>query len=147
MNQLQVLIASSDTKKRDVLAAILVRYGVRPQITTNASGVRAAFARGPVHLVFCEDELPEGGFREVLRIANATRPAVPIVVCSRLGEIDQYLEVMEKGAFDFIISPYRCSEIEFILQRAWMPASSQSLGRKRIRDRNRGPAEPGVAYA
>jgi DNA-binding NtrC family response regulator len=79
------------------------------------SEVRAVLAERPVHLVFCEDGLPEGGFREVLRLAETAGSDVPLVVCSLLGELDEYLEAMQLGAFDFIAPPYRRVEVESII--------------------------------
>ena len=90
MSWLGVLVASSDAGKQTVLVDILAQCGLEPMTATNVGEVRAALAQRPVHLVFCEDALPEGGFREVLWLAKATGSEVPLVVSSLLGEIDEY---------------------------------------------------------
>jgi DNA-binding NtrC family response regulator len=86
-------------------------------MAANSVEVLAVLAQRPVNLVLCEAALPGGGFRQVIQLMNATGLGIPLVVCSRLGEWDEYLEAMQLGAFDFIAAPYRLSEIEFILNR------------------------------
>jgi len=124
MSQPQVLVANSDGARRDALAGILVQCGLRPLIANNMREVCALLAQHPVDAVFCEDCLPQGGFRQVLELTKATRSRVPLVVCSRLGELDQYLEAMHLGAFDFIVAPFRRDEVVFIinaLRRSHLP--------------------------
>lgn len=115
MSWLQVLVACSDPGRRSVLVDILSQLGLEPVIAADMNGVRTLFAQRPLHLVLCEDGLPQGGFRELLRLAKATGSEVAVVVCSLLGELDQYLEAMQLGAFDFIAPPYRRGEVEFIV--------------------------------
>jgi DNA-binding NtrC family response regulator len=68
-------------------------------------------------MVFCEDNLPEGGSREVLRLVRATRPDAQVIVSSLLGAWEEYLEAMHLGAFDFVAPPYRGDEIVSRLYR------------------------------
>jgi DNA-binding NtrC family response regulator len=112
---LQVLVVCSDPGRRSALVDLLAQFGLEPVVAADMNEVRAVFAQRPPHLVFCEEGLPEGGFREVLCLAKATGSEVAVVVCSLLGELDQYLEAMQLGAFDFIAPPYRRGEVEFIV--------------------------------
>ena len=134
MMRMQPLVASSDAARRDALAGILVHCGLRPLIAISVNGVRTAFALGRVHLVFCEDELPGGGFRAVMQLASAAAPAAPVIVCSRCGDLAQYLEAMEMGAFDFIAPPYRLSEVRFILGRIAETVLSKTRSTRSSRD-------------
>jgi DNA-binding response OmpR family regulator len=65
--------------------------------------------------VLCEDALPDGSFRDVLHTLQLGGSRVPLVVCSRLDEMEQYLEAMESGAFDFIAPPFRPTEVKAIV--------------------------------
>jgi DNA-binding NtrC family response regulator len=115
MSWLQVLVACSNSQRRSALVDILAQFGLQPIVAADMNEVRTICAQQPLHLVFCEDGLPEGGFRELLRLAKASGSEVAVVVCSLLGELDQYLEAMQLGAFDFIAPPYRRGEVEFIV--------------------------------
>jgi len=115
VSRLQVLIACSDSEQRAALMNVLALCDLQPMIAANLSEVRRALERGSVDLAFCEDRLPGGGFREALRMIKATGSNVPLVVSSPLGELDQYLEAMQLGAFDFVAPPYRRAEVESIV--------------------------------
>ena len=79
MSCLGVLVANSDTGKRTALVDILAQCGLESITVRSVDEVRAALAQQAVHLVFCEHALPEGGFREVLRLAQVTGSGVPLV--------------------------------------------------------------------
>jgi two-component system, response regulator, stage 0 sporulation protein F len=115
MSWFQVLVACSNPGRSIALVDILTQLGLEPVIAGDINEVRTIVARPPLHLVFCEEELPEGGFRGVLRLIKATGSEVAVVVFSLLGELDQYLEAMQQGAFDFIAPPYRRGEVELIV--------------------------------
>ncbi|MGH9502849.1 MAG: hypothetical protein ACRD20_08365 [Terriglobales bacterium] len=110
-------MAASGTETQTALAGILAQCGLESIAASNFSEVRAMFGtQPPPQLVFCEDDLPPGGFREVLRLARVTGSGALVVVTSLLGELDNYLEAMELGAFDFIAPPYRRIEVESIIK-------------------------------
>jgi DNA-binding NtrC family response regulator len=128
LNWLQVLVACSDVERRTALVGVLTQCGLEPLTAENVSEVRAVLTQRPVHVVFCEDELPYGGFREVLRLMKATGSEVPLVVSSLLGELDQYLEAMQLGAFDFIAPPYSRTEVESIVNSVRQNYLSKQVG-------------------
>lgn len=115
MSRLHILLACSDPATRRVLEETLAQLGLEPVIATDVNEVRAALSQESPQLLICEEGLPEGGYREVLRLAKAIGSEVPVVVCSLLDGMDEYLEAMELGAFDFIARPCRRSDVEFIL--------------------------------
>src|SRR5258707_1428876 len=105
MNLIQVLVVGSAVGKRKALVDILEECGLEPVIASNLGEVRNILGRRPIHVVFCEDNLPDGGFREILRLVKANRPEVQVVLSSMLGDVDEYIEAMNLGAFDFVAPP------------------------------------------
>ncbi len=71
-----------------------------------------------IDLIFCATQLNDGSFREVLRAMEFDQSRLPVVVFSRVGEPEEYLEAMRLGAFDFIAPPYRCSDLDWIVSNA-----------------------------
>ncbi|MCU1300208.1 MAG: two component, sigma54 specific, transcriptional regulator, Fis family [Candidatus Sulfotelmatobacter sp.] len=118
MNLIQVLVVGSAVGKRNALIDILEECGLKPVIASNLGEVRNILGRRPIHVVFCEDNLPEGGFREILRLVKANRPEVQVVLSSMLGDVDEYIEAMNLGAFDFVAPPYRRPEIVTVVDSA-----------------------------
>src|SRR5258708_34443470 len=106
MNLIQVLVVGSAVGKRNALIDILEECGLEPVIASNLGEVSNILARRPMHVVFCEDNLPDGGFREILRLVKANRPEIQVVLSSMLGDVNESIETINLGAFDFIAPPY-----------------------------------------
>ncbi len=119
MNPIQVLVTGCDAGKRTALSNLLEEYGLEPMIASNVEETRQILKRRPMHVVFCEDKLPDGGFREILCRVKAIRPEIQVVVSSMLGDVYEYIEAMNLGAFDFVAPPYRSSEIVSIVDGAY----------------------------
>jgi DNA-binding NtrC family response regulator len=128
MSWIQTLVACGDANRRSALLDILSQAGMEPESATSVNEVRAILGRRPMHIIFCEDDLPEGGYREVLRVARGTGFRTQVVVASPLGELDQYLTAMQLGAFDFVAPPYRPADIVSIINsvsREFLPRVGQ----------------------
>jgi DNA-binding NtrC family response regulator len=82
-------------------------------------------------LVFCEDRLSDGTYRDLL--GSTARPAKSrFVVLSTSPEIDdKYEEAMRLGAFEMIASPCRKSDIQWIVIRAMQEESRRGGNRRR----------------
>jgi DNA-binding NtrC family response regulator len=100
----KALVACCDCGNRQVLVALVDRYGLKPVIATSTSDAISMLSSEVVCVAFCQDDLPGDGFKAVLKAAK--RVAVPVIVSSRLADPERYLESMELGAFDFICLPY-----------------------------------------
>jgi DNA-binding NtrC family response regulator len=115
---IQVLVVGSDVGNRTALVQILEECGLEPVTASNVEETGNILARRPTHVVFCEDTLSDGGFREILRLVKATRPESQVVVASKLGDVDEYIEAMNLGAFDFIAPPYRDADVISVIDSA-----------------------------
>ena len=72
----------------------------------------------PPHLVLTDLELPDGDWSDVLRFAASACAPVNVVVVSPQVDIGLYIEAMELGAFDFMVSPPSLQELSHILRVA-----------------------------
>ena len=114
----QVLVAMSDSGGQSVLASTLAAKGLEPILAPNLREALDILNRKPVAMVFCEDKLQDGGFREILGENAKLVPSVPVVVCSPSYDHNLYMDAMTEGAFDFIAYPYAPREIDWILSCA-----------------------------
>lgn len=61
---------------------------------------------GAAEMVFTDTDLPDGTWLDVLRQAQQHHEFLPVIVVSRIPDIDLYLEALESGAFDFVTPPF-----------------------------------------
>jgi DNA-binding NtrC family response regulator len=72
----------------------------------------------PPHIVFTDMQLVDGSWAGMLSLAERTPLAVNVIVVSANVDIDSYVQVLERGAFDFIVPPFEVSEIDHIVRCA-----------------------------
>lgn len=111
----QVLVACSDPESWRTLLGVLAQCGLEPVFSSTVSEAREILAGQSVLLVFCEADLADGSFHDVLRAAETAEAKIPVVVASRRDDTAEYLEAMGSGAFDFIACPFRSAEVEWIV--------------------------------
>lgn len=72
----------------------------------------------PPHVVFTDTQLPDGTWSDVLSVAKKSSSSVSVVVVSRLADTHLYVETMDRGAYDFMVSPLGLAEVEHVLRCA-----------------------------
>jgi DNA-binding NtrC family response regulator len=79
----------------------------------------------PPHLVFTDIQLPDGDWADVLSFAASANAPVNVIVVSPRVDVPLYIQTMEHGAFDFIVSPPSVPELLHVLQSAAENVSSR----------------------
>jgi DNA-binding NtrC family response regulator len=59
-----------------------------------------------VELIFTDTNLPDGTWEDILHLAQRNSSFLPVIVVSRVVDIDLYLKTLEGGAFDFVTPPF-----------------------------------------
>lgn len=62
--------------------------------------------------------MPGTGGIDLLDEAHRFRPDLPIILLTGYGGMEEYLEVMNKGAFEYLPKPFPVSHLMGTLQRA-----------------------------
>jgi FixJ family two-component response regulator len=69
-------------------------------------------------VVFCDTAFAHDSFEELPRAISSGELIAPVIVCSRLYDPAVYLDVMNRGAFDFIVYPYRTDDVKWVVGTA-----------------------------
>jgi len=75
--------------------------------------------------VFCDWDCADGTWRDVLSRLQELQLQIPLVVLSRCGCEKEWIEVLEAGAFDFLVPPYTSSQILAVLEHALTSAQPE----------------------
>ncbi|TAM78712.1 MAG: response regulator [Acidobacteria bacterium] len=73
---------------------------------------------GTIDMVFTGTNLQDGRWDKVLELAQESKNYLPVIVVSRLVDVKLYLDVLGRGAFDFITPPFLTSDLARILRSA-----------------------------
>lgn len=103
----------------DWLRPALEQQSVEVSTARNcAEAALALWSNRPPHLVFTEVQLADGNWADVLTLAAKASEPVNVIVMSSFVDIGFYLQVIERGAFDFIVPPLSEPELFHVLSIA-----------------------------
>ena len=118
LDVLPILVVCAEEEHRERVVETIRMCGLRPASCSSLSEALSLLERQYFSVVFCEDTLPDGDFRTVLRETRKSATDVPLIVLSRLADWDAYLSAFGAGAFDYIACPPDSGETKRILWSA-----------------------------
>ena len=128
----RVLVISTG-ENRDVVTAAMSHWSIE---SVPCSGVREARTLLPTarpSLIFCEEDLPDGTYRELLNDVSKTAKTRVVVISAAAEQDAHYNEALALGAFDMIASPCRRSDVQWVAIRAMQDELRRSGGRRRMK--------------
>ncbi|MEO6703360.1 MAG: response regulator transcription factor [Jatrophihabitantaceae bacterium] len=106
-----VLVIEDEPNLRTLLTRLLADAGYTvTAAATGASGLQAALSQRH-DLIVLDLILPDFTGEEVLHILRASRPDERVLVLSSAPEIGRRVDVLERGAVDFLPKPFATAEL------------------------------------
>jgi DNA-binding NtrC family response regulator len=129
-DELWVLLVSYEEDPVRGMERILLDQGMITRHVGNCAEARAAL-REPVApaLVFTDTVLADGTWADVLKAASTAPTTAPVIVVSRLADIELYLDVLERGAYDFVVPPLSSADLAHIVGGALLKGRSATSAR------------------
>ncbi|HET9533573.1 MAG TPA: sigma-54 dependent transcriptional regulator [Blastocatellia bacterium] len=130
----RLLVIEDDSDMRDFLQDVLEDEGYE---TVTAVDGRAALAqierdRDAIDLVITDVRLPGIRGDKLLPVIREKRPEAPVVVITAFGSVEQAVQMVKSGAFQYIIKPFETSEFLRIIEEA-LEASAPQREQARLR--------------
>lgn len=105
----------------------LIRWSLRERLAIDgceieeAGTVRAAEAllkRQPFDVALFDLKLPDGNGLDLLRHAARCQPETMVVIITAHSSVDNAVQAMKEGAFDYVSKPFNLDEISMTVKRA-----------------------------
>ena len=118
MAQGKILVVDDESLMREFLAESLLSQGYEVDAAEN--GVKALdFINADSYDVILTDyKMPKVTGMEVLKRAREKMPDCKVVVMTAYGTVENAVEAMKIGAFDYITKPFSLDEIVLLVKRA-----------------------------
>jgi len=139
-----ILVADDEESVRFVLVKALESAG---HTVLQASGGREALDRlreRPLDLAFVDLRMPDYDGLAVLAAARESGLTTPVVIVTAQNTMDNAIEAMKRGAYDYIAKPFNIDEVQAVARRA-LEMARMSTDLKRVEREMRGRFEVGVA--
>jgi DNA-binding NtrC family response regulator len=118
LRQKDVLVACTDMSNRSALVHMLEGMSVNVFSCSTMNQISDVLSKQKVELVFCDENLSDGSFRDLLRAKQPWMGRPRIVVIFRVGEWAEYLEALQLGVFEVISTPVHSTDVELAVIRA-----------------------------
>jgi DNA-binding NtrC family response regulator len=114
----KLLIVDDDALIRRSLVELLRREGYQVfDASTGAQALEVAANVNP-QLVITDFNMPEIDGMQLLRDLHARKPDLPVILVTGYGTVEQAVEAMKNGAYDYVSKPILDEEMRLVVRRA-----------------------------
>jgi len=114
----QILVVDDEANLRRVLTAQLSRDGYEVHTAPDGEAGLAVLREHHIDLVITDLRMPKMDGLELLRQALRSDPQLPVVILTAHGTVDNAVEALKTGAFDYITKPFDQAEVRTIVKKA-----------------------------
>lgn len=117
MGQWKVLLVTND--RAAAIADALLDWGIEIVRCSTVSQARDILSHQSISQIFCDADLPDGSFKDMVEIARKASPEPRIIVLVPQNSRESiFREAIEAGAFDSIPSPASRPEVQWEIVQA-----------------------------
>ena len=113
-----IQIIEDDHNLAMVLSRVLTKEGYEVAVDHTVTEWKARLENvEPPGLILTDIYLPDGKGIEILEHAKAVSQNISVIVMTANATVESAIEAMKKGAFDYLLKPFRVEELVFTVQR------------------------------
>ncbi len=133
MKQVNVLVVDDDREVLSTLAEILSELRVNPITAGDGAEAIEKIRTRKIDLIITDLMMPNVDGFELIAKTRQLNVNIPIAVISGHGEVNNVVNALSRGAYNFITKPFTIKEIENIVKRG-LRLREFSLGTHRLLD-------------
>jgi two-component system response regulator FlrC len=118
-----VLVVEDDRPLQLALVSTLQTAGFDVLAAVDGGEALRIVDRSPVDLVVTDVQMSPVDGRELLRRLKQSKPALPVLMMTAYGTIEQAVAAMQEGAADYLVKPFESRELEQYVTRYVRPAA------------------------
>lgn len=112
-----VLLLSTDKTEVAVLQQILREHVILTP-ASNLPEVTFLLESNGYDALFCAWSFHSGTWHDALEKVRKCQPDLPVIILARIAEEKEWVQVLEAGAFDLLVSPYQERVVLAVLEQA-----------------------------
>jgi DNA-binding NtrC family response regulator len=114
----RILVVDDEAILRDAMAEALSRAGHAVDAFDSGRSALDRFSSESYDLVITDFRMPGMDGLEVLAEVRRNSPDVPVVLITAHGTVETAVAAMKRGAYDYILKPFKLDELELLVARA-----------------------------
>ena len=115
----RLLIIDDEENMRHMLSTFLAKNGYRTEVAADGAGALKLLRQNPCDIVLCDIRMPAmDGMTFLKRMQEEKLAESTVIMMSAYGTLDDAVEAMKMGAYDYISKPFKPDEILLTLKKA-----------------------------
>ena len=124
----RILVVDDEKVIRDILSDFLTLEGYHVETAEDGAAALAELRLHSYHVVLSDLKMPNMGGLELLEAIAAAGINVLTVIMTGFGTVETAISAMKRGAYDYILKPFKIEEVVRVLRRG--------LDRQRLQQEN-----------
>jgi two-component system response regulator AtoC len=125
----RILVVDDEENLRHMLQVMLKKQGYLVECASNGAEALHKATSGQHNFILCDIRMPTMDGRDFLKGCTEQGVQGTIIMMSAYGSVDDAIDCMKLGAYDYISKPFNSDEISLVLKKA--------EERERLKDENR----------
>ncbi len=114
----RVLIVDDDSGIRDILKQRLIRLGLKTREAGNGREALERLQGESFDTILCDIQMPEMNGLELVEYLGKINSTTPVIMLTGLIDLETAVDVMKKGAFDYLTKPIHSEALIMAVQKA-----------------------------
>ena len=114
----RLLVVDDEKNIREGLAASLEMDGYQVETAADGDAALRRFRKGDIDLLITDLRMPGLSGEELLKRVDAETPGIPVIVLTGHGTVENAVEAMRNGAYDFLTKPVDLGHLSLLVKRA-----------------------------
>ncbi len=118
MMNAHILVVDDDNGHRTMLEALLKKWKFHISSAINGREAVEMTKETPFDAILMDIRMPEIDGMEALEIIHNYNPAIPIIMMTAYSDIENAVEAVKQGAYDYLTKPLDFDRLKITLQRS-----------------------------
>jgi response regulator RpfG family c-di-GMP phosphodiesterase len=113
----RILVVDDEATIREILADFLSMEGFSVSTAKDGQGALSELSNSSYDMVLSDLKMPNMGGIELLEAVAKRAPSVVTVIMTGFGTVETAIDAMKRGAYDYIMKPFKMEEVVQIVRR------------------------------
>jgi two-component system response regulator HydG len=118
MNERVILLVDDEESHLQSLTRIMAREGYRVLTAADGKSALEILRREAVNVLITDLVMPQMSGADLLKASRAVAPETEVVLMTAYGTVENAVEAMKEGAYDFVTKPLKRAHIVGVVRRA-----------------------------
>ncbi len=114
----RILVVDDEEQMRGLLAKVLDKSGYQVAACGDGAEALAVLEKEPMDLVVTDVRMPGMSGMDALKAIKELNPDTVVIIMTAFGSIDQAVQAVKEGAYDYINKPFKIDEMLLTIDKA-----------------------------